>query len=117
MATPAPTLGNRWTDHFLPAIHAAHHLLGFPAVAACKTAPTVQTMVDILNALATSKYKPDTHVLAKPGPAVTLAAQPPKLEAHTDYQVLTLNAITALNMQVSSATGGILFEDPFWATL
>jgi hypothetical protein len=111
------TLGERWREQFSAGMDVVRVLAHYE-LPVLETNFSVDFALDVLNKLASGTLRP-SRKSAERGlePHRLLQDRPPQLEASAKYLLVTLNAMTSRAEFVSSATGGIAFEDPFWAIL
>jgi len=116
MAPETPfTLGPDWVKQFMSGMRLLHFLRGEDVTIVPKTpmAPTV--LIEILQEIIAGHYQPDRYFRAGDKPVLDLISQPPVVAAGEVYTLLGFNAETQRSRAISTETGGIAFEDPFWA--
>jgi hypothetical protein len=118
MNTPDLTLGERWRDHYVTGITWIQSLLGCADVwVAPKSEPTPETLIRVLQALASGCFRISDDFQVGQPPKPVLVSVPPLLLPGTDYLLIGLNAETPRSRFTSSPIGGVVFEDPIWALL
>jgi hypothetical protein len=117
MDTPQFTVGEHWRERFssgMAFVRAISHC-EIPVVR--ESTLNLEFAVASLNNLALGGYQQPVPS-GKDGMSHRLLLdRPPRIEHSTKYLLLTLNALTPRGEFVSVPTGGISFEDPFWAVL
>lgn len=117
MDTAPFTVGEHWKERFRDGMEIVCTLLHYEVPLVSDRNLSLESALASLNRLASGKiqssvrsgeHRPSTFALLEP---------PPHLEPSANYLLLTLNAVTPRSEFVSSATGGVAFEDPFWAVL
>jgi hypothetical protein len=117
MTEPQLTLERRWIDHYLVGTELLHRLSGHDPNVTPGNPPTVNTLIDLLNDVASGRYVSSKYFRAGRPREASLVTQAPPLAPRTQYALLGLNASTATGQFVSVDEGGIAFEDPVWAIL
>jgi hypothetical protein len=115
MSSPQMTLGNQWQDQFLAGVTLLHKLLHLEPPVRPRDAPKQETLVNLLEQVALGSYNPSKYFQTGGSPRSSLVVQPPKLVGMTTYLAIGLNGLTPRGQFASTATGGILFEEPVWA--
>jgi len=110
------SLGELWCDHFLAGLACVHLLTGHRLPIRTDFC-AIDNMLSILNNIARGHYQPlihadDAHLDAQMDSFIV-----PSIQTGVKYQAIRLNGKTRLAKQISMPFAGILFEDPFWATL
>jgi hypothetical protein len=111
------TLESQWRNQHLAGIQCVHALLGYDLNVAPKVNMTYETFVQVLQELATGIYNPSNYFTFTQLKHYPLTTEPPRLKTETKYVLVALNGLTTTGEFVSISTGGIIFEEPFWAIL
>ncbi len=117
MTSTQTTLGNQWQGQFLAGATILHQLLRLDSPVRPRNTPKPEILLGLLQDLSLGRYNPSNYFQAGGNPSSSLVVQPPKLVAMTTYLAIGLNALTPRGQFTSTATGGILFEEPIWAIL
>jgi len=80
-----------------------------------KTGTTIESPIPILQAIVTGKYDSAAYFVAGQMPPLPTLQSPALPPTDDDYTLISLNAATDWSEFVSVETGGLVFEDPFWA--
>ena len=115
MADAEMTLGDRWQGSFLAGMMAIHKVLRHSGLGIPKKPLVFKDMLAILQELATRSYDPAKYFVGGAAVVQALARSAPSVDEAKNYQLISLNALTIAGSRVSLTTGGLVFEDPFWA--
>lgn len=114
-AEPQFSLGPAWSQQFLSGLQLWQSMRQ-GEIGLMPREPLDSTrLLATLNAILVDWFDPALHFVGGGEPRLALVEQPPALAPDQPVRLLALNAFTAQAASVSVETGGICFEDPFWA--
>lgn len=117
MANVQFTVGEAWAKRFFLGMEMVRRLAHYQLPPIFGSTLDVATAVASLNNLARGRFQHDEYAVANEAQPPQPLVQVPQIDISKRYLLLTVNALTAMGEFVSSPTGGICFEDPFWAVL
>ncbi len=118
MGEPGFTLGDRWLDHLTAGLDGVLSLNGRPgARAGLPAGSTPETLVSLLQDVVAGRWQGFEATQSAAHRESTIVSSPPQLSSRAGYLLIGWNAETARSRLVSTTTGGVIFEDPFWALL
>lgn len=109
------TLGQDWVKQFMSGMRLLHFLQQQDVTIAPRIPVDPNVLVQVLQEIVEGSYQSDKYFSVGEKPLLELISQPPVVEPSKVYTLLGLNAETARSRFISTQTGGIAFEDPFWA--
>ncbi|HYO63601.1 MAG TPA: hypothetical protein VER08_08090 [Pyrinomonadaceae bacterium] len=120
MSTQATFVEEHWREPWLALARALNQSLGRPALVA-PTFPVQEPLVRKLgDDLAARVYRPDVWFEERPGEPEADAAprrEVPPTQPEARHLLLCLRALEPRHSAVSLRFGGVVYEDPFYATL
>lgn len=114
--TPA-NFTSQWMDHYLMAASVINRWMHMGDFVIPIERPTPTTLLEVLQNITDRVYDPSKHFRRGSYPEIQPHTEPPAITKDINYPVIGLNAVTMRSRRVSVSTGGILFEDPYWAFL
>jgi len=117
MANAQFTVGDAWTRRFLSGMDLVSRFAHYDLPRVSESNLDVDYAVATLNSLARGRFQTSDRLGEREQGRPQPPTEPPQIDISARYSLFALNALTAKGEFVSSPTGGICFEDPFWAVL
>jgi hypothetical protein len=105
-----------WVSRWQAGTLLVHRIKGENASIGVPLESSPTTFVRFLNDLAAGQYSSSSY-FRQGAPDAVFVEEPPALDPNRRYRLVILNAVTPRSEFVSVTSGGIAFEDPFWAVL
>jgi hypothetical protein len=109
------SLGSHWIVHFMAGIRLVHLLTHLDPQVVPRAGFTPEEAVKVLNEIVDGKYRPQDHFVHNETQSPGMTTSAPRIDPQSEYLVFRLNLVTSMAYKISGNTGGVVFEDPFWA--